>query len=167
MIVRLAIRSLAVRPIRTIVLACGFGLGIAVMAALLGVGDVILEQARAPELQVNTCGPEPWPHQRADDKGEIEPHTSIRRTSVEIQPLRPRRCKLRQIGLWVKAIECAEHVAGIDVRPPRIRGSIRPRGDIFDFAVADRFFETRYTAARRDWNRLAAFHQEYRRPSRR
>jgi hypothetical protein len=50
-IFRLALRSLAVRPIRTIVLACGFGLGIAVMAALLGVGDVILEQARAPELQ--------------------------------------------------------------------------------------------------------------------
>jgi hypothetical protein len=51
MIVRLALRSLAVRPIRTAVLACGFGLGIAVMAALLGVGDVILEQARSPELQ--------------------------------------------------------------------------------------------------------------------
>ncbi len=51
MIVRLAVRSLAVRPIRTAVLACGFGLGIAVMAALVGVGDVILEQARSPELQ--------------------------------------------------------------------------------------------------------------------
>ncbi|HET9833904.1 MAG TPA: hypothetical protein VFP91_19410 [Vicinamibacterales bacterium] len=51
MIVRLALRSLAVRPVRTAVLACGFGLGIAVMAALLGVGDVILEQARSPELQ--------------------------------------------------------------------------------------------------------------------
>src|SRR5262245_2043511 len=51
MIVRLALRSLAVRPVRTVVLACGFGLGIAVMAALLGVGDVILEQARGPELQ--------------------------------------------------------------------------------------------------------------------
>jgi hypothetical protein len=50
MIVRLALRSLAVRPVRTAVLACGFGLGIAVMAALLGVGDVILEQARSPEL---------------------------------------------------------------------------------------------------------------------
>jgi hypothetical protein len=50
MIFRLAFRSLAVRPIRTAVLACGFGLGIAVMAALLGVGDVILEQARSPEL---------------------------------------------------------------------------------------------------------------------
>jgi len=32
------------------VLVCGFGLGIAVMAALLGVGDVILEQARSPQL---------------------------------------------------------------------------------------------------------------------
>ncbi len=51
MIVRLALRSLAVRPVRTAVLACGFGLGIAVMAALLGVGDVILEQARSPALQ--------------------------------------------------------------------------------------------------------------------
>jgi hypothetical protein len=51
MIVRLACRSLAVRPVRTAVLACGFGLGIAVMAALLGVGDVILEQARSPNLQ--------------------------------------------------------------------------------------------------------------------
>jgi hypothetical protein len=49
-IFRLALRSLAVRPIRTAVLACGFGLGIAVMAALLGVGDVILEQARSPGL---------------------------------------------------------------------------------------------------------------------
>jgi hypothetical protein len=51
MIVRLAFRSLSVRPIRTAVLACGFGLGIAVMAALLGVGEVILEQARSPVLQ--------------------------------------------------------------------------------------------------------------------
>jgi hypothetical protein len=50
MIIRLALRSLAVRPIRTAVLALGFGLGIAVMAALLGVGDVILEQARSPGL---------------------------------------------------------------------------------------------------------------------
>jgi hypothetical protein len=33
------------------VLACGFGLGIAVMAELLGVGDVILDQARSPALQ--------------------------------------------------------------------------------------------------------------------
>jgi hypothetical protein len=51
MILKLALRSLAVRPVRTGVLACGFGLGIAVMAALLGVGDVILEQARSPQLQ--------------------------------------------------------------------------------------------------------------------
>jgi len=51
MIVRLAIRSLSVRPIRTAVLACGFGLGVAVMAELLGIGEVILDQARAPALQ--------------------------------------------------------------------------------------------------------------------
>jgi len=50
MILRLAIRSLATRPLRSAVLAAGFGLGIAVMAALLGVGEVILEQARSPAL---------------------------------------------------------------------------------------------------------------------
>jgi hypothetical protein len=50
-ILKLALRSLGVRPIRTAVLACGFGLGIAVMAELLGVGDVILDQARSPALQ--------------------------------------------------------------------------------------------------------------------
>jgi hypothetical protein len=50
-ILKLALRSMAVRPIRTAVLACGFGLGIAVMAELLGVGDVILDQARSPALQ--------------------------------------------------------------------------------------------------------------------
>lgn len=50
MIVRLALRSLAVRPVRSAVLAVGFGLGVGVMATLLGVGHVILEQARAPEL---------------------------------------------------------------------------------------------------------------------
>jgi hypothetical protein len=51
MILRLAIRSLAIRPLRTAVLACGFGLGIAVMAVLLGIGEVILDQARSPALQ--------------------------------------------------------------------------------------------------------------------
>jgi hypothetical protein len=50
MILRLAMRSLATRPVRTAVLACGFGFGIAVMAALLGVGAVILEQAHSPAL---------------------------------------------------------------------------------------------------------------------
>ena len=51
MILRLALRSLATRPVRTAVLACGFGFGIAVMAALLGVGEVILEQANSPALE--------------------------------------------------------------------------------------------------------------------
>lgn len=50
MIVKLALRSLAARPVRSAVLAVGFGLGVGVMATLLGVGHVILEQARAPEL---------------------------------------------------------------------------------------------------------------------
>ena len=51
MILTLAIRSLATRPLRTALLACGFGFGIAVMAALLGVGEVILAQSRSPALQ--------------------------------------------------------------------------------------------------------------------
>ncbi len=50
MIVRLALRSLVSKPIRSAVLAGGFGLGVAVMAALLGIGSVILDQARAPAL---------------------------------------------------------------------------------------------------------------------
>jgi hypothetical protein len=49
-IVRLAWRSLLLHPIRTAVLAGGFGMGIAVMANLLGVADVVLEQSRAPAL---------------------------------------------------------------------------------------------------------------------
>ena len=50
MILVLALRSLLSRPIRSAVLAGGFGLGVSVMAALLGIGGVILEQARTPAL---------------------------------------------------------------------------------------------------------------------
>lgn len=50
MILTLALRSLGSRPIRSAVLAGGFGLGVAVMTALLGIGGVILDQARAPAL---------------------------------------------------------------------------------------------------------------------
>jgi hypothetical protein len=46
----LALRTLMSRPVRTAVLMAGFGLGVAVTAALLGVAAVILEQARTPEL---------------------------------------------------------------------------------------------------------------------
>jgi hypothetical protein len=48
---RLALRSLLAHPVRSAVVACGFGLGVAVMATLLGVGQVILAQARAPALR--------------------------------------------------------------------------------------------------------------------
>jgi hypothetical protein len=51
MIFRVVLRSLATRPLRTAVLAAGFGLAIAVMAELLGVGEVILEQAHSPALR--------------------------------------------------------------------------------------------------------------------
>lgn len=51
MILRLAFRSVSAHPVRGAVLVGGFGLGVAVMATLLGVGEVILAQARAPELQ--------------------------------------------------------------------------------------------------------------------
>jgi hypothetical protein len=50
MMFRVAWRSLMTRPVRAAVLAAGFGFGIAVMAVLLGVGQVILEQAHAPAL---------------------------------------------------------------------------------------------------------------------
>ena len=51
MMLRFAFRSLALRPVKTIVLAFGFGLGVAIMAILLGIGEVILEQAHSPALQ--------------------------------------------------------------------------------------------------------------------
>ncbi len=50
MIFLLTRRSLRARPVRGAVLAGGFGLGVAVTAALLGVAAVILEQAQAPAL---------------------------------------------------------------------------------------------------------------------
>ncbi len=50
MIGRLAFRSLTAHPVRSGVLAAGFGVGVAVMAILLGVAEVVLDQARAPAL---------------------------------------------------------------------------------------------------------------------
>src|SRR5262249_19328000 len=50
MMLRVAWRSLMTRPVRAAVLAAGFGFGVAVMAELLGVGEVILEQAHDPAL---------------------------------------------------------------------------------------------------------------------
>ena len=50
MIGRLALRSLTAHPVRTAVLAAGFGIGVAVMAILLGVAGIVLEQAQAPAL---------------------------------------------------------------------------------------------------------------------
>ena len=64
MMLRIAWRSLATRPVRAAVLAAGFGFGISVMAELLGVGHVMLEQARTPALQgggdVNADGFSDW-----------------------------------------------------------------------------------------------------------
>jgi hypothetical protein len=50
MIGRLAFRSLTAHPVRSAVLASGFGVGVAVMAILLGVAGIVLEQAQAPAL---------------------------------------------------------------------------------------------------------------------
>ena len=50
MIGRLAFRSLTAHPVRSAVLAAGFGVGVAVMAILLGVASIVLEQAQAPAL---------------------------------------------------------------------------------------------------------------------
>jgi hypothetical protein len=47
---RLALRSLTAHPIRSAVLAAGFGVGVAVMAILLGVAEIVLEQAQSPAL---------------------------------------------------------------------------------------------------------------------
>src|SRR5512132_1219849 len=50
MIGRLAFRSLTAHPLRSAVLAAGFGAGVAVMAILLGVAAIVLEQAESPAL---------------------------------------------------------------------------------------------------------------------
>ena len=50
MIGRLAWRSLTAHPVRSAVLAAGFGAGVAVMAILLGVAAIVLEQAQSPAL---------------------------------------------------------------------------------------------------------------------
>jgi hypothetical protein len=50
MIGRLAVRSLTAHPVRSAVLAAGFGVGVSVMAILLGVADIVLTQARSPDL---------------------------------------------------------------------------------------------------------------------
>src|SRR5262245_37863848 len=50
MIGRLAVRSLTAHPVRSAVLAAGFGFGVSVMAILLGVAQIVLEQSRAPAL---------------------------------------------------------------------------------------------------------------------
>ena len=50
MMFRLAVRSLLSHPARSAVLAGGFGLGVSVMANLLGIGEVMLEQARSLAL---------------------------------------------------------------------------------------------------------------------
>jgi len=50
MIGTLALRSLTAHPVRSAVLAAGFGVGVAVMAILLGVAEIVLTQARSPEL---------------------------------------------------------------------------------------------------------------------
>ena len=50
MIGRLAFRSLTAHPVRSAVLAAGFGVGVAVMAILLGVAEIVLEQAQSPAL---------------------------------------------------------------------------------------------------------------------
>ena len=50
MIGRLVVRSLTAHPVRSAVLAAGFGVGVAVMAILLGVAQIVLEQSRSPAL---------------------------------------------------------------------------------------------------------------------
>jgi len=49
-ILAMAWKSLVAHPVRTAVLGIGFGLGVSVMATLLGVGEVVLDQAKSPKL---------------------------------------------------------------------------------------------------------------------
>jgi hypothetical protein len=49
-ILTMAWKSLVAHPVRAAVLGVGFGLGVSVMATLLGVGEVVLDQARSPAL---------------------------------------------------------------------------------------------------------------------
>ena len=48
-------------PIRTAVLASGFGLGVAVMANLLGVAEVVLEQSQSPPSWAAATSSSPAP----------------------------------------------------------------------------------------------------------
>src|SRR5215471_16793813 len=50
MIGRLAVKSLTAHPVRSAVLAAGFGVGVSVMALLLGVAEIVLRQAQSPAL---------------------------------------------------------------------------------------------------------------------
>ena len=50
MIGRLAFRSLTAHPIRSAVLGAGFGAGVSVMSILLGVAEIVLDQATSPAL---------------------------------------------------------------------------------------------------------------------
>ena len=50
MIGRLALRSLTAHPVRSAVLAAGYGIGVSVMALLLGVAEIVLQQAQSPAL---------------------------------------------------------------------------------------------------------------------
>src|ERR1041384_145667 len=50
MIGRLAVRSLTAHPVRSPGLAGGFVVAVAVMAILVGVADIVLTQARSPDL---------------------------------------------------------------------------------------------------------------------
>ena len=50
MIGRLALRSLTTHPVRSAVLSAGFGVGVGVMAILLGIAGIVLEQAQSPAL---------------------------------------------------------------------------------------------------------------------
>lgn len=50
MIVRLVLRSLALRPGRSVLLLLGYALGVGVMVALLSIGDALVEQSRDRDL---------------------------------------------------------------------------------------------------------------------
>src|ERR1044072_4328184 len=81
MIGRLAFRSLTAHPVRSAVLAAGFGVGVSVMAILLGVADIVLTQARSPDLvgggdviiRLDPTVPPPATPRRGSTEGAVRP----------------------------------------------------------------------------------------------
>ena len=118
MILRLALRSLLTHPIRTLVLACGFGLGVGVMAMLLGVGEVILDQARSPAVSGGGDVVIASPHRRA----AICPLDPVERPACR----RLREPDCGGLPFTPRDAVSGENVSGFPVRRSAAKGGVLP-----------------------------------------